>query len=59
MFLWTFLLFTVIAGIALILCTSSGTKETVVVPAAVTQSAVVGRGDVGGRNTESLNTDCS
>ena len=50
---------TLTVGIVLILSASSGTKETVVVAGAGTQSAVVGGGDVGGRNTESLNTACS
>ena len=49
---------TLTVGIVLILSASSGTKETVVVAGAGTQSAVVGGGDVGGRNTESLNTAC-
>ena len=64
-FLWTFILvyyvvfLTVTVDIVLILSTSSGTKETVVVAGSGTQSAVVGNNDVGDRNTESLNTACS
>ena len=45
------LFLTVTVGIVLILSPSSGTKETVVVAGAGKQSAVVGGGDVDGRNT--------
>ena len=44
--------------IVLILSGLSGRKETVVVAGVGAKSAVVRSGDVGGRNTESLNTTC-
>ena len=52
-------LLTVTVDIVLTLSASSGTKEISVVAGASTQSAVVGVGNVGGRNTEFLNTACS
>ena len=54
---WCFL--TVTVGIVLTLSTLLATKKTVVVAGVGTQSVKVGRSNVGGMNTESLNTACS